>query len=401
MSPSRWSWRRAIPVAAALLLHASFIDAEAATYCSSENTAEGDPIIVTPSMSEGKCQDICLYEEGGSWAYSVTQNESCWCSSTKPEILLSLATCNLLCPGYPVDEYCGSGNGDFNYLALGPKPTATGAGAASKPSPKSHYTPSPTPETSSYVPPVTRTVAETVTRTEVKSIHGSAVTKRPIYVTVNTIVTTSPTGTPVTSTIVVTVNGVATTETVTSFATSPPESGIRPQLTETHTGISGGAIAGIVIGAIAAVAIIGFLMYFCCCRPRRDGNSHEEGEEGLNRNTSVLSKVGLLRSGSARNFAPSPSATRIGASAAVPSSISSRPPRIQTDIPGVSGGPSSATTNATMTSRRDSRPIFVDQRLNPNALMVNENTSRTSIHTLQDNHDYSRPLEVRNPDPNR
>lgn len=50
--------------------------------------------------------------------------------------------------------------------------------------------------------------------------------------------------------------------------------------------------------------------------------------------------------------------------------------------------------------RRSSRPLVYDQRLNPAAIMQNwdHNGSRASVGTLQDQRDYSRPLNVTNPD---
>jgi hypothetical protein len=50
----------------------------------------------------------------------------------------------------------------------------------------------------------------------------------------------------------------------------------------------------------------------------------------------------------------------------------------------------------TTSSRRNSRPLVYDQRLNPSALFANhDNGSRIS---MQDQQDYSRPLGVMNPD---
>jgi hypothetical protein len=50
-----------------------------------------------------------------------------------------------------------------------------------------------------------------------------------------------------------------------------------------------------------------------------------------------------------------------------------------------------------ISSRRHSKPLVYDQRLNPSALFANQeaNSSRISI---QDQQDYSRPLGVANPD---
>ena len=50
-----------------------------------------------------------------------------------------------------------------------------------------------------------------------------------------------------------------------------------------------------------------------------------------------------------------------------------------------------------VSSRRHSKPLVYDQRLNPSALFANPeaNTSRVS---MQDQQDYSRPLGIINPD---
>lgn len=147
-------------------------------------------------------------------------------------------------------------------------------------------------------------------------------------------------------------------------------------------GLSNGAVAGITIGAVAAAAILGLLLFlFCWRKPRND--SDQDGN--MRRNTSVLSKAGLLRSGSTKPLA------------------SKQPPRLQTSglAFGAGTGPASAGTlgsDSQMSESRRSRPLFVDQRLNPNALFAQTNASRTSVGTLQDNQDYSRPLEIRNPD---
>lgn len=37
--------------------------------------------------------------------------------------------------------------------------------------------------------------------------------------------------------------------------------------------------------------------------------------------------------------------------------------------------------------------------LRPGIMLMRSNTSRTSVGTVNDNEDYSRPLKIRNPDP--
>lgn len=110
----------------------------------------------------------------------------------------------------------------------------------------------------------------------------------------------------------------------------------------------------------------------------------------MKRTSSILSRTGLLR-------------TPTDADSSVPALVGgSGPtlPRIQTSGISQGDGPQSAATLGSEMSegKRLSRPMFVDDRLNPNALMQHANASRTSVGTLQDNQDYSRPLKVRNPD---
>jgi hypothetical protein len=165
--------------------------------------------------------------------------------------------------------------------------------------------------------------------------------------------------------------------------------------------ISGGAIAGIVIGSLAAVALAGLLI-FCCCYPRRrrDDEPNNENEKDLNRTTSVLSKVGLMR--------------KRGDSVAT---ATYRTPELDGSTP------------VTQQQRTPTLPQYVDNRLNPNipSFSVNSrgepprqgygptgaagqglgigslggrhgNGSQGSLGSIQDHVDYSRPLEVRNPD---
>lgn len=101
----------------------------------------------------------------------------------------------------------------------------------------------------------------------------------------------------------------------------------------------------------------------------------EAGNSGVTRNTSVLSKTGLLGSAE-KGYLP-------------PVHTASHRSNTGMDIDGFTP----------ISERRHSRPLFYDQRLNPSALMDNDNNSRASIVTMQDNRDYTRTLNVRNPDP--
>lgn len=177
-----------------------------------------------------------------------------------------------------------------------------------------------------------------------------------------------------------TVSGAVQTRYITSTPSeTAAASGSTAEFHQESSGLSSGAVAGLTVGVIAATALAA-LFLFCCWRRRK----REKESGGINRNTSVLSKAGLLRHASDTGSPVRP------ASAYIPSSA----PRLDTQIPsiGISGPPSAAGSG--MLERSDSRPLFRDQRLNPNALMLHNDASRTSVGTLQDDKDYSRPLEV-------
>ncbi|KAB8801887.1 hypothetical protein FH972_026709 [Carpinus fangiana] len=355
----------------ALLFLATCVSAVDQTFCSPSNTGANSTPLYDDFMSAGKCKDTC----NGQGAFGVVQGKNCWCSDYAPSQQLFAAVCNSPCFGYP-DELCG-GSGVYGYIAEGPAPAGTIGGGGSQQAetspPFSFYSPSADPDTSLVV------------QTSVNVVQSTQITTQPAPTSATSSRQSSSTWTPtpVTSIQIVTVAGGVVTNYVTTVPTSPGLPSTQQDIPITHRqGLSNGAVAGITIGALAGAALVGVFLFFCCWRRRRSGNDHEGG---IRRNTSVLSKAGLLRSGSTKP------------------NLGAQPPRLQTSglAFGSGAGPASAGTlgsDSQMSENRRSRPLFVDQRLNPNALFAQQNASRTSVGTLQDNQDYSRPLEIRNPD---
>lgn len=192
------------------------------------------------------------------------------------------------------------------------------------------------------------------------------------------------------STRVVTLSGAPVTQTVTSTAVVTPGAG---SLHENESkGVSGGTVAGAVVGSVAGVALLLAGAFFLWRRKQSETSDPESPRSGsgsgsarrrMERNTSVLSKTGLLSSaGTAADME-----------------------KFQDDSAAGHKYHGSESTAPTSTSpdgdRRNSRPLIYDQRLNPAALMEHweRNGSRASIGTMQDQRDYSRPLGVTNPDP--
>ena len=173
----------------------------------------------------------------------------------------------------------------------------------------------------------------------------------------------------------------------------PPQSNLQPQREDQN--LSAGAIAGIVIGTLAAIVLLAALVFCFFSRRRRSKNDVERPSGGRfspvrkwipGRQASVLSRTGLLSS------EPAPVHEKPDLYVNTNQSHMSRRPSVGASAMMGESAPHSAST-ATI-ERRNSRLMFVDQRLNPNALMMGDNGSQTSIGTMQDNRDYTRPLGV-------
>lgn len=142
-------------------------------------------------------------------------------------------------------------------------------------------------------------------------------------------------------------------------------------------------------------AVIGGIFFLLWRRRRQQRDA--DGQSGVQRNVSTMSKNGLLRSEKVPQYPPQ-IATNIR-----------RNSRMMQDTDSIS--PVSGS------DRRSSRPYILDQRLNPSAIMTLDNHSRGSFVSLDDSRDYGRTLnvrlhtmrlsyvklisyQVRNPDPN-
>jgi cell wall integrity and stress response component len=136
-----------------------------------------------------------------------------------------------------------------------------------------------------------------------------------------------------------------------------------------------GAIVGGVLGGIAFLAAIVGAVLFVLWRRRRQREEAEDGQFGVQRKTSTISKSGLLRT------------------AEKPPQF---PPTIVTSLKRnsrMTNGDSISPTSGS--ERRNSRPYLFDQRLNPSAIMTMENASRGSFVSMDDSRDYGRTLNVR------
>jgi hypothetical protein len=146
--------------------------------------------------------------------------------------------------------------------------------------------------------------------------------------------------------------------------------------------MSAGLIAAAVVASVFGVALIAALIWFLRRRrQQKEGNekygdiNDDPSSSNLNRNISTNSKAGLLERG-------------------YPPTVATRMSRVSSN-----NGPEMSSSGAISPSspsseRRQSRLVVYDQRLNPQAMMVIDNGSHTSLNTLDDHRDYGRMLKV-------
>ncbi|KAM3528505.1 hypothetical protein MY4038_005856 [Beauveria bassiana] len=320
---------RTASIALAVSAFTRFAHALDINICADYNTASGSSN-TSNLQSNGLCSDYCR----GSYVYAITSHENCWCSNYEPAKgnVVDNKDCNFPCLGYPF-EFCGGKNKDtFGYLSLGPQPSGT-KGSSDSGSSSSTSSSSSSPSSSS----------------------SSSTSSKP-----------TSASSSVTST--VTVGGKVTTIIVmpTSVGDSSQESRPSPTSSSSSSGIAGGAIAGIVIGSIAAIALVGVLIWFLL---RRRNQTTDNGE--FRDDPSVR--------GSSRG--------RLGSH------------QQDLSIAGSAASPGSAGHRNSM--------LQADPRMDPfkQGLYSRQNGSAESINTLRDDHDYMRRIQqpkvlrATNPDP--
>jgi len=175
---------------------------------------------------------------------------------------------------------------------------------------------------------------------------------------------------PVTTQSLQTIGGSIVTRTVTLMPpTSTSTSASAANNIIAKPKMSTGSIVAIAVAVVVAAVVLfaAIIVGFCCWKRKKRNTFYEDadpvnGSTGPQRNVSVLSKAGLLGA---------TSSNRTGSGSDKPQ----------------------------MAGRRNSKLQVYDQRLNPTAFMQHDDGSRSSFVSMQDNRDYTRTLNVRNPDP--
>ncbi|KAF9891195.1 hypothetical protein FE257_004759 [Aspergillus nanangensis] len=287
-------------------------------YCSSANTGSDNSGKTDTFQSNGLCIQQCTSE----YAFAVLQGSECWCSNIVPNKATNVdsSKCSETCPGYP-DDLCGStSDGLYGYIRLsGHNPSGT----ATAPSSSSTSTKSSTSSESTS----TKDSAPTTTgKTAVETVGGEVKT--------------------------ITVPNPGPTSTSTPSGSSDDDG----------SSLSGGAIAGIVVGSIGGVVAIAAVIFMVVLARRRQRSPSPDPSmqnillDGRNSKGSQMS----FMKGASDNHSHSLSA----GSSIVPGRL----------------------------------PTFTDNRMKTDTVLF-PGGRRNSGLSLQDNEDYSRPvLRLTNPD---
>ncbi|KAK3106715.1 hypothetical protein LTR53_018211, partial [Teratosphaeriaceae sp. CCFEE 6253] len=261
--------------------------------------------------------------------------------------------------------------------------------SSSSPSPSAAASP-PASSTPAASPPSSSTVAPAVVPVPAATPTSSPSTPH------------SATPTPVTSVRVTTVSGAAVTQTVTSTPSVAPDSNSSlPPLQRKR--LSGGAAAGIVIGTLLGLALLLLGAFLLWRRRKHDGDTEVadaaagRGHIPPNRNISVLSRTGLLSRGRPTSMAETPYEDAVYGNGGATSVRHSMLFGAVAAGDAVSPVSPLGSTHDNEGGRRYSRPLVYDQRLNPSALWANAEANGSRV-SMQDQHDYSRPLGIVNPD---
>ncbi|KAH7374319.1 hypothetical protein BKA66DRAFT_513749 [Pyrenochaeta sp. MPI-SDFR-AT-0127] len=412
------------------------------SYCSNDNTGSTDVFNWT-WQSNGKCTEHCNSQ--GTFAFAVIQFKDCWCSNYIPAQQVDTSDCMVNCPGFPAEKCGDADKGLYIYIKLDGSPSGTQGGSqptsarvsSATPLPSSTRKPSsskaitvsticflalqvyiilpfsPPPvslsvlsvslvhhlslslslccfassaSVTSLVTPDPETIIRTVSRAAPTSTvytlfaSTSATPSAKLSTTLKT-VSSNANEQPMTSTWVVTESGAVVTRTIIVAPTlSPAMSG------SSSSGSNTGAIVGGVVGGVLGLLAIVGAVFFVLWR-RRKQQREEQGQvdaSGITRNTSTMSKAGLLGHTTEKD--------------------TQYPPQIMTNFG--SGSQKSrydgeSSTPNTGSERRYSQPLVIDSRLDPRAVLTfhGANVSRESIGSIDDSRDYGRQLNVRNPDP--
>ncbi|KAH8701751.1 hypothetical protein BGW36DRAFT_104653 [Talaromyces proteolyticus] len=343
---------RALPSlgAAALVLFSSPVRALTVEYCSSENTADPDtlrtplalrlwtqlPVLTVLETSTFQSNGLCQEQCNADYAFGVVLWKDCWCTNYIPAEQNSVSDCDSTCPGYP-DDLCGNRSKNlYGYIAMSNvKPSGTSSATATGSATSTASSGSTTQTTPSNSDPSSSTGQNTAPTVSVQTVAG-----QPVTITIGNPSSAESTG-------------------ASASTSSKPSS------------LSGGAIAGIVIGTLVGVGALAALgLWFFFFGRRRNEESEKSPTPESRYDPSVMgggSENRRQSKGSQMSFMPNFMNQQ------------QKSPTSPNDFLSPNKG-------------------FTDNRMKKDAALY-PNGSRHSAVSLRDNEDYSRPvLRLTNPD---
>ncbi|PNP43048.1 hypothetical protein TGAMA5MH_04981 [Trichoderma gamsii] len=201
--------------------------------CASFNTAQ-TPLNVSIYQTNGLCGGFCTRK---NYAFSITQQNSCWCSNYYPDqaSVVDTKKCNVPCPAWQPED-CG-GPGLFGYILLNEvAPSGTSTAPASSTTAQSSSTSSSSSSSSASTTPPPSSAASSGGQ----SSSGSSSSGLPLQ-------TADPSG---------------------------DQTGTTSK--KSKSGISSGAIAGIVVGVVGGVALIAAALFFFLRRRRQNQDEYRD-----------------------------------------------------------------------------------------------------------------------------
>ncbi|CDM29533.1 hypothetical protein DTO013E5_5140 [Penicillium roqueforti] len=340
----------AVVVSVFALLARPFVSASSdLAYCATENTGSSFTGVSNTFQSNGLCETTCT-----DYAFAILQGSKCWCSNVAPaksSLADDTSDCDGACPGYPADSCGSTSKGVYAYVeVVGNDATSTAAGTTTSKTTSSTSTSTKSTSTSTSTTSSTSDPPVTVTVTASDSTTTSTTTSTsPISTSSDDKTTTSL------PTVSVQTNSGGQVKTITvsgASATSGADSASPSTTTSSKSKLSGGSIAGVVIGVLGGLALVGALIFLIFFYRKR-----------------------------ARSVSPIPSQDMADDRSRGSSFMGGFFPR---------------SDNGSLPSRTGT--TFTDRRMKTNTVLY-PNGHRDSSVSLQDNEDYSRPvLRLTNPD---
>ncbi|KAK9374994.1 uncharacterized protein V1513DRAFT_57229 [Lipomyces chichibuensis] len=219
-------------------------------------------------QTQSYCQGLCT--PMGDSVLGLTNGGDCWCGNAIPSGKVDSSYCNVPCNGYGLDD-CG-GYGYYTVFLTGvgtlKNPNALTSSSSVGESATSTSTSS---STSSVTSSESSSSSDVMSTPDGQSttIDSSSFTTSTSGQSIATATTSVTTGLTVTTTVSASQSSTGGANSASAGSSSANSGNSRPS----H-GISGGGIAGIVIGVIAGLAIIAALVFFI--RRRRRNNNDDD-----------------------------------------------------------------------------------------------------------------------------